>query len=532
MSLLQASGLAFRHPSQPDWLFNDVSFNVSPGDRIGLVGPNGSGKTSLLQILSGQRAPSAGRFVRRAGLRITHVRQEVQAPDDERLLDFVLNADAALTALRREVRRLEACLDDETAALRYADRLADYESAGGFALEVEVERVLEGLGFDHRERTLPVRHLSSGQRARATLARALAAPADLLLMDEPTNHLDSATREWLERWLSEASAACVIVSHDRGFLDAVTGRTFELRAGRLTVFEGAFAFYREQRTLLEHQAWERYEQQQRRSSAVARAAEARMKVASRVQRAPAGARHGHDFYQAKAARVQRTARILRERIVRAGPVEKPRVDPDIPTLDFAAVRRSGGSVLTARGLSKAWGGRQLFAGLSLWIGDGERLAVTGPNGSGKTTLLRVIAGLERPDAGVVTLGTGTRIGYFSQEGEHLDPGVSPLAYCLAINPDETWVRTLLACLRVRADQVRQPIGQLSGGERAKVALAALLVGGANLLLLDEPTNHLDIDAREALERTLVQFPGALIVVSHDERFVGAVATDVRPIGTL
>ena len=530
MSLLQVSGLAFRHPSQSDWLFNDVSFEIAPGDRIGLVGPNGSGKTSLLRILAERLEPSTGSLVRRTGLRTTQVSQEVQAPDGQQLRDFVLHADDALAALRDELRQLESCLDDDAAALRYADRVVDFESAGGYAFESEVERVLDGLGFDPRERALPVRHLSSGQMARAGLARALVTPADLLLMDEPTNHLDLATRDWLEGWLWTARAACLVVSHDRGFLERVVSRTFELRGGTLTVFEGGYAFYREQRRLLEERAWERYGQQQRRASAIARAAAARAKTASRIVRTPAGVRHGKDFYEGKAARVLRTARILRERSVRESTVEKPRQDPDIPTLDFVSIRRSGGPVISVSGLSKSYEGKPLFADVSLWLGDGERLAVTGPNGSGKTTLLRTLAGLEHPDSGVVTLSAGARIGYFSQEGEHLDLEASPLGWCLAINRDETWVRTILACLRMRADQVQQPIGLLSGGERAKAGLAALLVGGANLLLLDEPTNHLDLDAREALERTLAQFPGAIIVVSHDEQFVAMVATDVLRVG--
>ncbi|HKV10536.1 MAG TPA: ATP-binding cassette domain-containing protein, partial [Thermoanaerobaculia bacterium] len=247
--------------------------------------------------------------------------------------------------------------------------------------------------------------------------------------------------------------------------------------------------------------------------------EQRMQTARKVARAPKGVRHGHDFYQAKAARIQRTARILRERVTREPRAVKPYVETAIPVLDFADVQRSGDTVLRIDGLSKSFEGKPLFADLSLTLGRGERCAILGPNGSGKTTLLRIVRGLERPDAGTVEIGRGVRVGYFSQEGEHMDPALSPLAFCLKANPSEEWVRTILACLKVRADQVGQPIGSMSGGERAKVALAALLVGGANLLLLDEPTNHLDLEAREALEGTLAQFPGAILFVSHDRYFV-------------
>ena len=526
MSLLQASALAFRHDSQADWLFRNVSFEINPGDRVALVGPNGSGKTSLLRILTGELEPYSGTLVRRSGLRLASVRQEVSAPAGELLRDFVLDADALLGSLRREQCSLESKLDDEAVALRYAELLTAYEAAGGYLLEARAESVLDGLGFDARERSLTMGQLSSGQRSRAELARLLLSPADLLLIDEPTNHLDIEAREWLERYLASLQAACLLISHDRVFLSRATSRTFELRKGALTVFEGSYELYREQRTLAERQAWERYEAQQRRVAAAQRAAEQRMRTALKVAQAPAGVRHGKDFYQAKAARIQRTARILRERSTREPRAAKPFVETAIPRLDFADVRRSGDTVLRIEGLAKSFDGKSLFTGLSASLGRGERWAVTGPNGSGKTTLLRIVCGLDRPDAGSVEIGSGVRVGYFSQEGEHMDPETSPLAFCLAANADETWVRTILACLKVRADQVRQPIGSLSGGERAKVALAELLVGGANFLLLDEPTNHLDIEAREALEGTLAQYPGTILFVSHDRYFVEELAENV------
>jgi len=523
MSLLHASGLAFRHDSQTDWLFNNVSFDIGPGDRAALVGPNGAGKTSLLRIVAGELEPVSGTLVRRSGLRLAYVRQEVSAPPGELLEDFVLDADSGLGSLRREWRSLEGRLEDEAAALRYADLLTAYEATGGYAFEARAESVLEGLGFDSRERALEMGQLSSGQRSRAELARLLLSPADLLLCDEPTNHLDVEAREWLENYLSGIEAACLLISHDRVFLDRATSRTFELRGGTLTAFGGSYDFYREQRELAERQAWERYEAQQRRDAAAMRAAEQRTRTAAKVAKAPAGVRHGHDFYQAKAARIQRTARILRERSTHGPRAVKPFVETAIPVLAFAEVRRSGDTVLRIEDLAKSFDGKPLFHGLSLTVGRGERWAILGPNGSGKTTLLRIVRGLDRADEGRIELGSGVRIGYFSQEGEHMDPAMSPLAFCLAANPDETWVRTVLACLKVRADQVRQPIGSMSGGERAKVALAALLVGGANLLLLDEPTNHLDVEAREALEGTLAQYPGAILFVSHDRRFVEKLA---------
>lgn len=520
MSLVQAAALGFRHESQTDWLLRNVAFEINAGDRIALVGPNGAGKTSLLRMLAGELHASEGAIVRRGGLRVAYVRQEVSAPAGELLEDFVL--DAHLGDTRREMRALESHLDEESCALRYAELLHAYD----YAFEAEAEKVLEGLGFDARERALTMQQLSSGQRARAELAKLLLAPADLLLIDEPTNHLDLAAREWLERYLGDIDAAYLLISHDRVFLSRATTRTFELRGGTLTAYEGSYEFYREQRALHERQAWERFEAQQRRYAAAERAAEQRMSVARKVMRTPPGIRAGHDFYQAKAARVQRTARILRERATREPKAVKPFVETKIPVLGFKDFRRSGDTVLRIDGLAKSFDGKPLFDDLSLTVTRGERIALLGPNGTGKTTLLRMILGRETADAGTIDVGRSVRIGYFSQEGEHMDPSLSPLAFCLQSNADEEWARTILACLKVRADQVRQPIGSMSGGERAKVALAALLVSQANFLLLDEPTNHLDIEAREALEGTLTQYPGTILFVSHDRYFIDEVADDV------
>ncbi|MNX96308.1 putative ABC transporter ATP-binding protein [compost metagenome] len=348
-------------------------------------------------------------------------------------------------------------------------------------------------------------------------------PADLLLIDEPTNHLDGEARAWLEGYLNRLATAYVLVSHERVLLSRAARRTFELRNGTLSVHEGDYAFYREQRALFERQAWERYEAHQRRAIAAERAAQERQRLAAKVDKAPPEARLSKDFYGAMAARIQRTARILRERVTREPQAEKPRIEAPIPTLTFPNVPRAGDIVLELEGLSKGYGAQPLFEDLGLTIQRGERWAITGPNGTGKTTLLRLMQGLVSPEAGRVTHGSGVVIGYYAQEAENLDPDESPLALCLAVHPDVSWVRTLLACLRVGATHVERPIRTMSPGERGKVALARLLLSGANLLLLDEPTNHLDLDAREALEATLAQYPGTMVFVSHDPAFIEALA---------
>jgi ATPase subunit of ABC transporter with duplicated ATPase domains len=374
--------------------------------------------------------------------------------------------------------------------------------------------------------------LSAGQRMRAELARCLLSDADVVLLDEPTNHLDSAAREWLERLILRSEAAMVVVSHDRGFINRIATRTAELRRGSLRLFEGNYDRYLSQRELVERQQWQRYETSQRRAAAEAEAAERRLRLSLKVARAPEGAKQSHDFYRAKAARVARTSRILKERSSRVKQAEKPWEEQAIPALDFSHVPRSEEIVARASLLTKGYDGRTVIDGLDWEVARGDRWVLSGPNGSGKSTLLRLLLGEERADSGQLRVGAKARIGYLAQEGENLRPDRTALELCLDAIPDETRARTMLACLKMPADQVLRPLRTLSAGERTKAGLAYLLLSGANLLLLDEPTNHLEIEAREALEQALAGYPGTLILVTHDEWLAAAVAThrlELKPL---
>ena len=488
MSLLNVSGVAFRYPST-DFLFESVTLSIDPGDRIAIVGANGCGKSTLLGLLAGQLDPTRGALVRRRGLTIRMAEQEPHAEPGCSLFDYLVKGWP--------------------------------EIADGYWAEAAAARTLAGLGFRKEEFDLELDDLSGGQRRRAALARALLGRSDLLLLDEPTNHLDIPAREWLEQTLGTRQEACVVVSHDRVLLGAFARRVVEIERGELRVFEGGYAEYRVRRSVLERQAWARYEAAQRRQKAAEQASEKRTRLASRVATTPVGVRHGKDYFTRKAGKISRTARILRERGSQQEAARKPWEEQSIPALTFDDVPRSGDLALAARDLAKAYGGKRLFSGLSFDLRRGERLAIAGANGAGKTTLLRILAGEEPPDAGEVRTGANLRVGRLTQDGTDLDAARSALEICGA----DSRARTLLGCLKLRSDRVNHPAGELSAGERTKVALVRLLLSGANLLLLDEPTNHLEIEAQEALEDALRQYPGTLVVVSHDRAFLDALGLE-------
>ena len=526
MSLLNVANLSFCYPSQSISLFEKVSFEINPGDRIGLVGPNGSGKSTLLRLLAGELEPQTGSIVRRQQLRLSYVRQESTAPNEQLLREYVLMANPELGMIYQQFRTLETQLDCCEHASRYAEHLNTYQERDGFRLQAEAEKLLDGLGFRPHERDLPMGLLSSGQRARSELVRLLLSPANLLLIDEPTNHLDIVAREWLENYLSNLETAYLVVSHDRTFLNEATSRIFEIRHLGFAVYEGNYQFYLAQRELRERQAWQQFEAQQRRSEAADNSARRRLSLANKVARAPRGIRSGHDFYRSKAAKVARTARILRKRVLREPIAMKPWQEDPIPALRFENVSVSTGVALRVEGLSKTCEDKVLFHNLSFNVQSGERWGILGPNGSGKTTLIQVLLGKVPADAGRVQFGRNVRIAYYAQEGQNLDLAKSPVELGLEVNPNETWVRTILGCLRLRGEKAAFPIQTMSAGERAKVALARTLLGGANLLLLDEPTNHLDIDAREAVEETLSHYPGTILFVSHDRYFINTLADEI------
>jgi ATP-binding cassette subfamily F protein 3 len=506
MILVSASDLGRQYSGDP--IFQRVRFEVRAGERIGLVGPNGAGKTTLMRLLAGRDAPDYGHLHVRPGIRVSLLKQEPDFDPSWSLLEVarsglasVLDLQAELEEAAHEIAEAEDDADRERATRRYSELHDRLEHQDAFAVEHRVEEVLQGLGFDPADFQRPARTFSGGQQSRLMLAKLLLEAPDLMLLDEPTNHLDVATTTWLESYLVRQHVTMIIVSHDRYFLDKVVTRIWELHEGKVENYPGNYSQYwrlrQEKARLLEKQA--------------ERQADQAAELQAFIARWGAGQR----AKQAK-DREKKLARLQQVETMRSivGPV-----------MGFDEVERSGDIVIEARRISKAYA-KPLFKDLDLIVTRGQCVGVLGPNGAGKTTLLKVLVGQEKADSGEVRLGHKVAIAYHDQNVESLDPNKT-LVRAVWPDDDPDWVeqdvRDVLARFGLTGDQAFKTVDKLSGGEKNKAALARLAATGANLMVMDEPTNHLDIWSCEALERSIREFEGTVLVVSHDRYFLNAVA---------
>lgn len=509
MALLSATELSKYYGAQE--VFSGLALEAHAGERIALVGVNGCGKSTLLQILAGRLEPDTGTVARARDARLGYLPQFPDLATDGTLWQAMEAVFADLLARSQTLRRLEIEMADparrELAMEQYGPLLEAFEQAGGFTYEARIAQALGGLGFRPTEFHTPVAHLSGGERTRALLARLLLEEPDILLLDEPTNHLDLEGITWLEERLKGWKGTVIAVAHDRAFLDTVAERVWELSHGRLEVYHGNYTAYTVQRD-------ERRAQQQ---AAYAEQQEALARTEEYIRRYMAGQRST----QAK-GRLRRLERV--ERVQRVHEETHIRVD-------LQTTVRSGDLVLGLYDLRVGYDpAAPLVTVPEAEIRRGQRVALVGPNGSGKTTLLRTILRQLTPLAGRVRLGASVRIGYFAQVQGHLDPAATVLDTLLEagmVSLGET--RSFLARYGFRGDDVFKEIGMLSGGERARVAIAILALQKANFLLLDEPTNHLDLASQEVLETVLRQFAGTVLMVSHDRYLIRAVATHVWAI---
>jgi len=491
-------------------LFDQLNFSIDRGERVGLIGDNGSGKSSLFRVITGQLTIDSGSVAIAENARIGHLAQDHAFDPANTVMDEAELAFANLHDLSLRLRQIEHDMADKTGPElekilnKYQQTQHDFELAGGYAWRHRLEAMLAGVGLPPEMWEQNVSTLSGGQRSRLALAKLLIEPCDLLLLDEPTNHLDLASIAWLEDYLASFSGAVLIVSHDRYLLDRLARRIVWLTAAKLKSYPGNYSAYVTQRQMHELAQQRAYEEQQ----------EDIEKQSEFIRRFGAGQR----AREAK-GREKRLNRLLASdellQNVQAGSKIRLPMNTD---------RRAGDRVLRVNELTKKYGERTLWSNVSLDISRGERIGIIGPNASGKTTLLEVLLGRRESDGGEIRWGASLAIGYYDQRLGEFDPK-NTVAEEVRGDRDvsDADLRSVLALMLFRGPDIDKPIHMLSGGERARVAIAELLLDKPNVLVMDEPTNHLDIPSCEALEQALNDFPGTIICVSHDRYFLDKVA---------
>jgi len=490
-------------------ILKGVSFQVNRDEKVGLVGRNGAGKTTVFRILTGQEGADEGEIIKMNGLRLGLLDQHVDFGEVETVHTAALSAFKEIHDIEAEMRRLEKQMEtdhSESVLHRYADLQTAFEQADGFSYAAKAEAILLGMGFALENWSDDVRTLSGGQKNRLGMVRLLLSNADVLLMDEPTNHLDVNAVEWLEEFLQAYDKAYVVISHDRYFLDRTTNRVIELDRGQAVTYKGNYSKYLVERELRREQQQREYENQQ-----------------SLINKTEEFIRRNLEGQKTKQAKSRRN---MLERMDR---IEAVQSEKSGGNFRLKKVERTGNNVLTTEDLAIGYGSKELASGLNISLHRGGFLGVIGGNGTGKTTLLKTLLGSIPEVSGRVTWGTKTNIGYYSQTLDDLYDGnivISELRRVAPTQVENVELRSFLARFLFFGDDIEKKVSALSGGEKGRLALAKLIYSQKNVLVLDEPTNHLDIPAREALEAALDEYPGTIIAVSHDRFFLDRLATQI------
>ncbi len=513
MIILQINQLSKSYGAEQ--VLSDIKLEIQEKDRIALVGRNGAGKSTLLKIITGQLSYDTGEIIKPKHVTIGYLDQYTGLQAHRSIWDEMLDVFAPLQQMEKQLRELEQQMSlhdaDYERLLEQYDRLqTEFKEKGGYQYEADIRSVLHGLRFSWYDYTTKVSTLSGGQRTRLALGKLLLTKPNLLILDEPTNHLDMETLQWLEQYLKNYTGAILIVSHDRYFLDQIVTQVYELSRTKIKKYVGNYTSYLHQRAEQFEQQLKLYEKQQEEITKL------------------------KDFIQRNIARASTTKRAQsrRKQLEKMNIIEKPLGDEKSASFRFEIERPSGNDVLTANGLAIGYD-HIIAKNLSFRITRGDSIALIGPNGIGKSTLLKTIVKRLPIKQGELRYGTNVQIGYYDQEQAELTSNKRVI--------DELWdedrlktekeIRTILGNFLFSGDNVLKSVQTLSGGEKARLALAKLMMKKANVLVLDEPTNHLDLDSKEVLEQALIEYPGTIIFVSHDRYFINRIATKIYELST-
>ncbi|MEY8403769.1 ABC-F type ribosomal protection protein [Oscillospiraceae bacterium 44-34] len=494
-------------------ILDGLTFQVDAGERVGLLGPNGCGKTTFLRILTGEVHPDEGDIVVAPNKRMGLISQIPVYPAGYTVEDVLDTAFAPLRQMEEEMgalsQRMAEGESDPTLLSRYDKLSAAFQAGGGYETDTNKNKVCSGLSIPLDMRERPFDKLSGGEKTRVNLARLILEDTDILLLDEPTNHLDLRATEWLEEYLERFKGTVLAVSHDRYFLDKVVRRVVEIQAGKAEFYSGNYSFYAVEKERRYEEKLRQYEKEQAKIQQLEKAAE-QLRI---------WAYSGND-------KIFKRAQSMEKRIERIRQTDKPKKDRKM-AVRFGEREFRGDEVLSIKGLEKAFGERKLFADVNLEVEGGERIALLGDNGTGKSTLIRIIMGEEEPDGGKLRKGPTVKVGYLPQI-IHFDHPERTLVDTMLYDLDCTaqTARNRLASFKFRGEDVFKPVSALSGGEQSRLRLCMLMDSKINLLILDEPTNHLDIQSREWIEEAVEEYEGNLLFVSHDRYFIDRFATRV------
>lgn len=492
-------------------LFTDVSFDVEERDKVGFIGANGVGKTTLFKILNGEISPVSGTVTFSKNVRPGYMEQHACNNPRADVYHELLSVFDHLSDMETEISALAHQIDNKSGNLdelveRQTMLIEQFERAGGLTYKSRTRSALLGLGFSENDFTMPVGNLSGGQRSKLCLAKLLLSQSNMFLLDEPTNHLDIDAIAWLEGFLRDFKGAMIIISHDRYFLDNVTNKTIELEHNRAMVYKGSYSEFVKKKESVNESLKNKYEHDLKEIKRIEGIVEQQKRWGQ-----------AHNFITA--ASKQKEADRIKDQLV------APESELETMRMHFEPRCESGNDVLICKNLAKAFDDKQLFKNVDIHIRKGERVFIIGGNGCGKTTLFRILTGKTPMDCGEYDYGANVEVGYFDQMQQNLDLSKTALdeVWDTFPNMTQTEVRSALASFLFKGEEVFKPLSKMSGGERARVSLLKLMLKGSNFLLLDEPTNHLDASSREELEKTLLDYSGTMLIVSHDRYFINKIA---------